>query len=142
MKVLFHVCLHKPKLPNFGEKYFDIMLLFHLLPIGREIISFISNEFHYTCRWEIDVIVSQDSGETRQSLFQQHDKNDGRFQKCPGSKFTAKEPQIMLTPCWLSSCWLSWREFLIKSAVQPRSKWKQLLTFGFFLRKRSLISHS
>jgi len=50
MKVLFHVCLHKPKLPNFDEKYFDIMLLFHLLPIGREIISFISNEFHYTCR--------------------------------------------------------------------------------------------
>ena len=104
MKVLFYVCLHKPKLPSFGEKILWNNAVFHLLPTGREIVFFLSNEFHYTCRLGINVIVSHDSGETRQSLFQQHDKNDGSFQKCPGSKFTAKEPQIMLTPCWLSSC--------------------------------------
>lgn len=38
------------------------------------------------------------------SVFQQHDKNDRSSQKLAGSKFTAQEPQIMLMPCWLSSC--------------------------------------
>lgn len=64
------------------------------------------------------------TGKTRQRAFQRRDRNDGSFQNLAGSKFTAKEPQIMLTSCWLSSCQLNGRALLIKGIGQPRSKWK------------------